>query len=170
LRFRIDRTILSDRYLLIITIASVILIIYILITYISINNIEKQNRRLIVQLNEMQMLQKDLIKIKDIVESKEKKIGLSRASSVISTLEQMLNDLGLKAKVIKPLEKRRLKEFTEENAELIIEGIDLNAIVNLLYKIENSPIPMKIKSTNIRTRFEDPDMFDLNLMVALITK
>jgi hypothetical protein len=170
LKLRIDKTILSDRYLFIITIASVTLIIYILITYISINNVEKENKRLIVQLDEMQRLQKDLIKVKDIVESKEKKIGLSRVSSVISTLEQMLNGLGLKAKVIKPLEKRRLKEFTEENAELTIEGIDLNAIVNLLYKIENSPVPMKIKSTKMRTRFEDPDIFDLNLMVALITR
>ncbi|MEK7308645.1 MAG: hypothetical protein AAB089_06215, partial [Nitrospirota bacterium] len=85
-------------------------------------------------------------------------------------LEQMLNSMGLKAKVIKPLEKKQVREFTEEDAEIEIENIDLNNIINLLYKIENSPVPMKIKTANIKTSFENPNVFILSLTASLISR
>lgn len=166
----ISKIIFSDRYTLITVTAVILIAIFTFITFISANKIERGNGKLKNQLTEMQMLREELIHIKDIVESKEKKIGLTEVSGVVSALEQMLNSLGLEAKVIKPLEKKRVKEFKEEDAELQIENIDLNKIVNLLYRIENSPVPIKIKNTTIKTTFENPNIFILNLTASLISK
>ncbi len=166
----ISKIIFSDRYTLITVTAVILIAIFTFITFISANKIEKGNGKLKNQLTEMQMLREELIHIKDIVESKEKKIGLTEVSGVVSALEQMLNTLGLEAKVIKPLEKKRIKEFKEEDAELQIENIDLNKIVNLLYRIENSPVPIKIKNATIKTTFENPNIFILNLTASLISK
>ena len=83
---------------------------------------------------------------------------------------QTLKSLGLTAKTIKPLDKKKVFEYLEENAELELENADLNQIVNLLYKIETSSIPIKIKSTSMRTSFEDPDKFTLKIMLALIAR
>lgn len=166
----INKIILSDRRTLIAAGIAIALAVYTLIAFISAKNLEIKNNELTAQLKEMSALGKEFIYIKDIVESKEKKIGLTNVNSVVSALEQMLNSMGLKAKVIKPLEKKQVKEFTEEDAEIEIENIDLNNIINLLYKIENSPVPMKIKSTNIKAAFENPNVFILGITASLISK
>ncbi len=170
MKLMISKIIFSDRYTLITVTAAILIAIFTFITFISANKVERGNGKLKNQLTEMQMLREELIHIKDIVESKEKKIGLTEVSGVVSALEQMLNSLGLEAKVIKPLEKKRIKEFKEEDAELQIENIDLNKIVNLLYRIENSPVPIKIKNATIKTTFENPNIFILNLTASLISK
>ncbi len=166
----ISKIIFSDRYTLTIVTAAILIAIFTVITSISVNNFERKNEDLKSQLKEMQMFREELIHIKDIVKLKEKKIGLTKVSSIVSALEQTLTSLGLEAKVIKPLEKKRIKGFTEEDAELQIENIDLNKVVNLLYKIENSSVPIKIESFTIKTTFENPDIFILNLTASLISK
>ncbi len=155
-------------FLLILAIASAA--IFTITISIYANKAGKNNNTLKMQLEELQLFNKGLSKIKNIVETKEKKIGLTRARGVVTTLEQILNNLGLKANKLKPLGKKRVNEFIEENAELEIKNIDLNEIVNLLYKIELSPAPMKIKSALIKTTFENTNIFILNLTVSLIRK
>ncbi|MBI5740840.1 MAG: hypothetical protein HZA16_08965 [Nitrospirae bacterium] len=132
--------------------------------------ITKSNITLKSQLAELQSLSRELVGTKALVESKEKKIGLTRTGGVVPVLEQTLQSLGMKARVIKPLRTNKVKEYTEEDAELEIQDADLNSIVNLLYKIDNSPAPMKIKNASVRAGFEDPDKFVLKLTVSLISK
>lgn len=170
MKIMINKVILSDRYILIILTGIVLAAVFAFITFVSTNSLERKNEKLRKQFKELQTLKEELVNIKYIVDSKEKKIGLTDVKSVVSALEQTLNSLGLEAKVIKSLGKKKIKEFTEEDAELEIEKIDLNKIVNLLYKIENSPVPMKIKTTTIRTTFENPDIFVLNMTASLISK
>lgn len=170
MKFSTGKLIFSDRSALIIAAAVIVIAAFTLTTYVSIKGFERKNKTLTVQLNEMQALQKDLFHIKDIVDSKERNIGLTKVTGVVPALQQLLDSLGLKAKVIKPLGKKKIKEFTEEDAELAIEGIDLNQIVNLLYRIENSPFPLKVKNAAMKTAFENQNVFILNITASLISK
>lgn len=133
-------------------------------------SIERKNRQLDAQLRDLQSRSTEVVQIKAVVQSKEKRIKLAKSAGVVSTLEHILKSLGLDAQALKPLEKARIDEFTEENAELVIQDADLNSIVNLLYKIDLSHVPMKIKSVTIRSTFEDPDRFMLRLAVSLLSK
>jgi len=159
-----------DKTISILTVLSLITIVIIMITSIYSNDAKTDNESLRRQLKEINSLASGVINIKGFVESKEKKIGLRKTKGVVSTMQQTLKSLGMKAKTIKPLDKKKVLEYLEENAELEIEDADLNHIVNMLYKIETSPIPIKIKSTSMKTSFEDPDKFTLKIMLALITK
>jgi len=159
-----------DKTISVLTVLSLITIVIIMITSIYSNEAKTDNESLRRQLKEINSLASGVINIKGFVESKEKKIGLRKTKGVVSTMQQTLKSLGMKAKTIKPLDKKKVLEYLEENAELEIEDADLNHIVNLLYKIETSPIPIKIKSTSMKTSFEDPDKFTLKIMLALITK
>jgi hypothetical protein len=118
----------------------------------------------------MQALSGEVLNLKGLVQSKEKKITISKASGVVSAIEQILTPLGIEASAIKPLKKKKINGFIEENAELEIHNMDLNSIVNFLFKIDNSPVPFKVKSAAIKSTFEDPDKFILNLTVALLSK
>ncbi len=164
------KTIFLDRTILILSTILVLTLVLAISSSMYARKIEEENRSLNIRFNEIRTLTSDAVKMKKIVESKEKKIGLRKTKGVVSTLEQVLKNLGLKAKVIKPLKKQKVNIFTEDNAELEIHDTDLNSIVNLLYKIENSPVPMKIKNTSIRTTFENPDKFILKLTVSLMSR
>jgi len=118
----------------------------------------------------LQSMTEGLTGIKSTVELKEKKIGLTKAGGIVPALEQILKSIDMKAKAIRPTEKNKVKEYIEEDAELEIQGTDLNSIVNLLYKIDNSPVPLKIKNSAIKTTFEDPNKFNLKLTVSLLSK
>jgi hypothetical protein len=166
----INKIISSDRFMLVLAVLSLVIIIIAATAILSAGTIERKNEMLIKQMAEMELLTDKLVHLQDLVESKEKKIGLTEVAGVVPALEQMLNSLGIEAKTIKPLEKKMIREFSEEEAELHVEKVDLNRIVNLLYRIENSPVPLKIKNTSVRTTFENPDQFFLHLTVSLIGK
>jgi len=166
----VRKVLFFDKTISVLTVLSLIALVTIIVTTIYANESNARNIALRGQLSEINSLATGVVDIKDFVESKEKKIGLRKTKGVVSTMQQILESMGLKAKTIKPLEKKKVHEYLEENAELEIDGADLNHIVNLLYKIENSPIPIKIKSTSMKTSFEDPDKFTLKIMLALITK
>lgn len=163
-------TILRDRFIIAAIAVSGLLAVTTFLVSIYSDRLEKRNDTLRVLLRDMQASQEDLIQMRDIVESKEKKIGLTRVSGAVPALEQILNGLGMEASMIRPLSKRTNKGFAEEDAELHIDGIDLNSVVNLLYSLENGPVPIKLKSARLKTAFDRPDRFTLILTASFMGK
>lgn len=148
----------------------VLSLILILVTSVLTRGIQGRNKSLLAQIGQMQDLAGSINEIKGLVESRENKIRAHSGAGIVTTMEKMLESLGMKAKTIKPSEKRRIDEYSGENAEVEIDGTDLNRIVNLLYKIDSSPAPLKIQGTSIRSSFENPDRFVLKLTVSLLGK
>ncbi len=170
MRIAINRILQFDRALLSIIFLCILALITIITSYVFTRNFRSKNTTLTKQITEISSMTEGVIQMKHLVESREKKMGVSRTRGIVSTMEQILGTLSLKAKVIKPLNKKKLNEFMEENAEIEIQDIDLNSIVNLLYKIDTSPSPMKINSAAINATFEDPNRFILKFTVSLLTK
>jgi hypothetical protein len=167
---KVQKILFFDRSLLALSFAIIVIALTAIIAFAYTGNLEKQNTTLKSRVAEMQSMTGEVTALKSTVDLKVKKIGLTKTGGIVPVLEQMLNSLGIKAKAIKPLEKNKVKDYMEEDAELEIQGTDLNSIVNLLYKIDNSPVPLKVKSSAIRTTFEDPNKFILKLTVSLLSK
>ncbi len=162
--------IISDRFMLSTAVAGICLIVATLVLFASSERLKRKNQSLHTQLKQMEMMNEELVQLRDLVGSREKKIGLTEGNGIVSSLEAMIGSLGIEATSIKPLEKRTSGEFIEEKAELEIENIDINRIVNLLYRIDNSPVPLKINDASIRATFENPDQYILSLTASLIGK
>ncbi|HBH62324.1 MAG TPA: hypothetical protein DDX85_11435 [Nitrospiraceae bacterium] len=170
MKTRARNILLYDKTILVLSFAILLALILTIMSVMYSRNLEGKNEQLRDRLSEMRSMSGDVLQIKAAVESKETKIGLKKASGIVSALEQILSTHGLEAKVIKPLGKTKVDEFTEDSAELEIESTDLNSIVNLLYKIDISPVPLKIKTVSVRSTFEDPDKFILKLTVSLMSR
>ncbi len=164
------KIVLFDKTSSVIIVAIVLAVVFNVMGFIYSNDLKKSNDTLRPEISDMQALANEAMQIKRTVQSKEKQALLRRSSGVVSTLEQILKVLDMKAKVIKPLDKKKVEGFIEENAELVIDDTDLNHIVNLLYKLKVSPSPIKIKSASLKTTFEDPDKFILRLSLSLMSK
>ena len=160
----------SDRALLVLAAAILMVTIFTVTSFVYTGSVRETNGRLEAQLTRLLAESGEIIRLSAEVTSKEKKAATKRSVGVVSTLEQILNGLGLEAMVIKPLGKKTVDEFTEENAELEIKEMDLNSAVNLLYQIDTASVPMKLKSASIKTAFEDPDKFILKLTVSRLSK
>lgn len=164
------RQLLSGRVSLVLSAAILVLISLIIAVAISTGRLEKKNDSLKTQMESIRTLSEAVFQVKRIVDAKEKKIGLTDASGAVSVMEQVLRELGLMARVLKPSEKRPVTGYIEEDVELEIAELDLNSIVNLLYRLENSAQPIKIKNAFMKTSFEDQDKFILKLTASLISK
>ncbi|MDD2273321.1 MAG: general secretion pathway protein GspM [Desulfuromonadaceae bacterium] len=83
---------------------------------------------------------------------------------------KIIEDTGIKGKSIKivPLKGEERSGFTEEAADIRIDGLTLNEAVNLLYRLEKGSRPLLIKKYNLRVRFDDPSRCDLTLILALL--
>ncbi len=162
--------IFSDRISLIMVIVFILTLLFTVAISVYVKKEISMNNNLNEQIREIQSLNERFTTLKWFIESKERRLGLAKTEGIVSTLEQILNLLGLKANAIRPLQKKSIEGYLLEDAELEIQGIDLNSVVNLLYKIENSPFPLRIRDTLIKTTFEDPDRFILKITVSLIRK
>lgn len=161
---------LSDKHSMILLLAIAVVIIMTITVSVNSRDARKRNESLKAQLIELNSLGAGLIDMKELVNAKERKIGLTKESGVVSRLESILKSMRLEARALKPMQVNRINEFTEEDAELEIQNIDLNGIVNMMYQINNAPAPMKIKSASIKSTFEDPDKFTLKLTASLISR
>ena len=68
------------------------------------------------------------------------------------TPAKIIEDTGIKGKSVKivPLKGEERSGFTEDAADIRIEGLTLNEAVNLLYRLEKGGRPLVIKKSNLR--------------------
>ena len=160
---------ISDKKLLALAAAICSVVIFSAVCFFYTGGLREKNSRIESQLARLTAESNNIIRLKAAVSYKEKK-ARAKQSGAVSTLEQILKGIGIEARAIRPLGKKNINGFTEENTEVEIKGTSLNRAINLLYQIDTSSVPMKIKSASIQTAFEDPEKFILKLTVACISK
>jgi general secretion pathway protein M len=83
---------------------------------------------------------------------------------------KIIEEIGIKGKntQIKPVKGDELAGFTEDAAEVKMEGLSANEAINLIYRLEMGTRPVTVKKALVRTRFDDPAKIDLALTIALL--
>lgn len=83
---------------------------------------------------------------------------------------RVIEETGIKGKgtQIKPLKSEERGGFTEDSAEVKIDALTPNEMVNLLYRLEQGPRPVIVRRAFFKTRFDDPSRLDLSLTIALL--
>lgn len=85
---------------------------------------------------------------------------------------KIIEEIGIKGKSVKivPLKGEERSGYTEDAADIRIEGVTLNEAVNLMYRLEKGSRPLVVKKSNLRVRFDDPSRCDLTLVLALLKR
>ena len=83
---------------------------------------------------------------------------------------RVMEEAGFKGKPvqIRPLKGEEHGGLQEELAEVKIDGLTANELVNLLHRLEKGSKPVILKKLLVKTRFDDPAKLDVTLTVALI--
>ncbi len=147
----------------------VFLVVLFSIFIIGIHTMTNEKERLGGNLKDILAMRDEYAAITADAARLERKVGQS-SQGIVPIIEDTLGTLGIKAKAIKPIDKNKVGTYTEESAELQVDGLDMNHLVNLLYRLENSPMPLKIKTASMKSSFDNPELINLTATIALITK
>lgn len=106
------------------------------------------------------------------LETLSRKAPLATGDSVISILEETAKGIGINGKVtsLKPLAEKQASGYVEKEAEIKMDGVDLNQLVNFLYRIETNRYLLVTKEFSAKSRFDDPMLLDIRLRVSLFAK
>lgn len=83
---------------------------------------------------------------------------------------KIMEEIGIRGKGFKiaPVKGEERPGFVEDAAEIRVDGLTSNELVNLLYRIEKGNRPMLVKKATVRGRFDDPAKLDLTVTLALV--
>lgn len=124
------------------------------------------------RLHEMRNLEAEYRSIRARVDAIQKEKLPGRASGPARVMEEIFSGLGIKGKLkgIRDAGTREVPGGTEQNGEVRIENVDINELVNILYRVENPPVLLSLRRLTIKRGFENPDLLNATLTVSLISR
>jgi hypothetical protein len=82
----------------------------------------------------------------------------------------MFSALGMKGKIksVKSLGTREMQDsLMEERAEVTLERVTMNELVNLFFDIDKAPMVLTVRKVSLKKTFEMPELLDVKMTVAL---
>jgi cbb3-type cytochrome oxidase subunit 3 len=161
------RELLKDRRFIYALSVSIVFIVFIAFTIHLLSSGKRELNFLKEQKKEMIILKGEFLSLKQRIDAVESKKNLSNVQGIIQAVDEVFLSIGLKDKVktVKSTGRRDLKDGFEEEAELQIEKVSMNEMVNIFYRIENAPMVLTVKKASIKKSFENPEL--LNIVVTL---
>jgi hypothetical protein len=130
----------------------------------------KELKMLKEQQKEMLILKDEFLSLRQRIGLVEDRKNLSNTQGIAQAVDEVFSSVGLrdKVKTVKSAGKRELKEGTEEDADISIEKLSMNEMVNIFYKIENAPMILTVKKATIKKSFENPELLNITLSLSFL--
>ena len=161
------RELLKDKRFISVLSVFIVFIVIIAFTLHLLSSGKRELNLLKEQQKEVIILKDEFLSLKQRIDAVESKKNLSNVQGIIQAVDEVFLSIGLKDKVktVKSTGRRDIKDGFEEEAELQIEKVSMNEMVNIFYKIENAPMVLTVKKASIKKSFENPEL--LNIVVTL---
>jgi general secretion pathway protein M len=133
-------------------------------------SLKRQNNVLRSRQKEILFLSQEYTALKSIVGSVEARKSLTKVEGIVQAVDEIFKSMGLQQKVksVKSTGVKEKKYSSEEEADVSVEKVTMNEMVNILYRIENAPMILSVRRTSIKTSFENPSLLNITMTVGLI--
>ena len=130
----------------------------------------KELKLLKEQQIEMSHLKEEFATLRQKVDSVESKKHLANVTGIVQAVDEIFRPIGLKNKVktVKTNGSKEIKEGFEEEAEVVLEKVTLNEMLNVFYRIENAPMILTIKKTTMKKSFDNPELLNISLVLSFL--
>ena len=161
---------LKNKKLLYILSGILIVIFFAIFAIKEISDSKKQIEVLKEQQKEILILKNEFLYLKQKIDAIESKKNLSNVQGIIEAIEEIFSSIGLKDKVktIKSTVRREIKDGIEEDADIYIEKVSMNEMVNIFYRMENAPMILAVKKATIKKSFENPELLNISLTLSFL--
>jgi hypothetical protein len=139
---------------------------------VAVTSSEKEASAQRARLKELSVLTGEYRSLKGRIDSLEVKESLTRVSGMAQAIDDTVASVGMKGKLksVKVLGQREVKNEMEETAEIYLERMTMNELVNLFYRIEEAPFLFSVKGVTIKKSFENPELLNVTAAIALYRK
>jgi len=130
----------------------------------------KELKLLKEQRKEMLSLKDEFLSLRERVTAVESKKNLKNVQGIVQAVDDVFSSAGLKDKLktVKSAGKREVKDGFEEEADISIEKVNMNEMVNIFYRLENAPMILTIKKATIKKSFENPELLNISLILSFL--
>jgi hypothetical protein len=139
------------------------------------NLLSSERKELILlkeQRKEMMILSNEFMSLRQRLQAVEGKKDISNVQGIIQAVDEIFSSLGLrdKVKTVKPAGKKETKDGFEEEADVFIEKVSMNQMLNIFHRIENAPIILTVERATIKKSFENPELLNVTLVLSFLKK
>ena len=123
--------------------------------------------------SELALLTTEFSTLKGQVDVVEQKTTSAQVQGIANVLDGIVSSLGIKGKLksVKGLGSREIRgPMTEESAEVQVERVSMNELVNIFYRMGEAPVVLSVKRATMKKAFENPELLDVTMTIALFTK
>ncbi len=142
-----------------------------LVLFFLAQNYRGIGQQLKIQAQDISAMAKDYQAMQEgIVRIENSAKGEHRGISAV--IGELFSNLGIQSKLqsVKNIEQKNFLDLSRQDAELVINNLDMNEVVNLLYVIERGSYPLSLRSVELSRTFESPDVFNLRLVISCFQK
>ncbi|MFO0753331.1 MAG: hypothetical protein U0411_08415 [Thermodesulfovibrionales bacterium] len=128
-----------------------------------LHSLRERRKELAVVGEEVKQLRERLVRV-------EGKATVAQVKGILQAVDEVFLPLGLKQRIksVKQTGAREIKEMVEEEAEIQVEKLDTNEMVNLFHRIENAPLLLSLRKVSVKTSFDAATRLDITLTLALM--
>lgn len=149
------------------------LVVFVIAVTLAVNLLSSERKELRLlkeQRKEILMLKDDFLSLKQRIDIVEGKKNLSNVQGVVQAIDEVFLPIGLKDKIktVKSTGRREIKDGFEEEADLQIEKVNMNEMINIFYRIENATMVLTIKKAAIKKSFENPELLNITLTLSFL--
>jgi len=158
-----------DRKVLVISVIALLFIVCIILFEVSLS-LKRERETLRSRQKEMLALSNEYSGLKTAVDSVERKKAITKVEGIVQAVDEVFKSMGLgqKIKSVKSTGAGEKKFAFEEEADVSVEKVTMNEMVNILYRIENAPMILTVKKASIKTSFDNPSLLNITMTVGLI--
>ncbi|MFI5294520.1 MAG: hypothetical protein ACHQ0Y_05785 [Thermodesulfovibrionales bacterium] len=158
-----------DKNILAISVIALLFIVCAILFEVSLS-LKRERYTLRSRQEEMLALSNEYAGLKTAVDAVEGKRSLTKVEGIVQAVDEVFKSMGLgqKVKSVKSTGTREKKFASEEEAEVSVEKVTMNEMVNILYRIENAPMILTVRKTSMKTSFDNPSLLNVTMTVGLI--
>lgn len=122
------------------------------------------------QRKEMVMLGDEFSALRQRIDAVEGKKNLANVQGINQAVDEVFSSIGLRDRVkgIRSTGTKETKDGIEEEADVSIEKISMNEMLNMFYRIENAPMILTVRKATIKKSFENPELLNITLILSFL--
>jgi hypothetical protein len=146
------------------------LLIFVFLGMQKLSSQTKELQRLRDQQREMAVLKDEFLTLQQKIKTVENRKNLANVQGVLQAVDEVFSSLSLKDKVktVKSIGKSETKDGIEEDADVSVEKVTMNEMLNIFYRIEHAPMILSVRKITIKQSFENPELLNINLMLSFL--
>jgi hypothetical protein len=122
---------------------------------------------------ELTVLSSEYKLLKENVDAVEQRSTAAQVRGIANAVDTLSSSIGMKGKVksVKITGAREIQgSMTEETAEVQMEKVTMNELVNVYYRVQEAPMILSVKRAMIKKTFENPELLNITMTLSIFAR